>query len=89
MLLTVAAAFTDAAKAIGSWYPPYLVIAGLAILAAYVGIWMMKKWGVLLFTAMFVVNNVVLFVAGQWNALALVLPLIFIAILFWKYKLMD
>lgn len=88
MLLSIPAAFTATAKAVSPFYPPFLVVSAFVGLVAYAGIWMMKKWGVLVFTGLFVVNNIALFAMGQWNALALVLPIIFIALLFWKYKLM-
>ncbi len=89
LLLSILAAFTETAKAIGSWYSPYLVLGAVIGLVAYTGIWRMKKWGVLTFVGLFAVNNIVLFVMGAWNMSALILPAVLIALLFWKYKLMS
>ena len=89
MLLSIPAAFTATAKAVSPYYPLFLIVSAFVGLIAYAGIWMMKKWGVITFTVLFVINNIALFTIGQWNPLVLVLPIIFIALLFWKYKSMS
>ncbi len=54
-----------------------------------IGLWTMKKWGIITYTILFAINQVVLLASGVWNIFALVLPAIVIAIGFSKYKLMD
>jgi hypothetical protein len=74
--------FSDVARAIGAWYPPFLAIATIVGAICTVGFWLMKKWSVYLYTAMFVVNQVVMIVMGIWTILALLLPAIVVVIAF-------
>ncbi|HEY3357879.1 MAG TPA: hypothetical protein VGQ83_31800 [Polyangia bacterium] len=59
---------------IGTWYPPYLLVTAGIGLACMLGLWKMKRWAVFLYTAMVVVNQIVLIAMGLWNPLALALP---------------
>ena len=36
--------FSDAARSIGTWYPPYLALSALIGTACTVGFWLMRKW---------------------------------------------
>jgi hypothetical protein len=74
--------FSDLARAIGAWYPPFLAVATIVGAISTVGFWLMKKWSVYLYTAMFVVNQVVLIVMGIWTIPALLLPAIVVVIAF-------
>ena len=74
--------FSDAARAIGAWYPPFLAIATVIGAICTVGFWLMKKWSVYLYTAMFVVNQVVMILMGVWTIQGLLLPAIVVVIAF-------
>jgi len=54
-----------------------------------IGLWMMKKWGIITYTTFFGINQVVLLAFGVWNIFALIIPGIVIAIGFSQYKLME
>jgi hypothetical protein len=72
--------FTEAARAIGAWYPPCLALSAVIGAACTVGFWLMRRWALYLYTAMFVVNQIVLFAMGLWSISVLILPVIVIAI---------
>jgi len=80
--LSIPLIFSDMARAIGSWYPPYLGFSAVAGLICMIGLWKMKKWGVFAYTALVIINQVILFTMGVWNPLALLLPAIVIGIAF-------
>jgi hypothetical protein len=80
--LAVPLVFTEAARAIGSWYPPYLGFTALAGFICMIGLWNMRKWGVFGYTALVALNQVVLVTMGVWNVFALLIPGIVIAIAF-------
>lgn len=80
--LTLPLIFSDMARGIGAWYPPYLGFSAVAGLICMVGMWKMKKWSVFAYTALVIVNQVVLFTMGVWNPFALLIPAIVITIAF-------
>ena len=72
--------FSDAASAIGAWYPPYLALSALIGAACTVGFWLMRKGAAYLYIAMFVVNQIAMLAMGIWSVFALVIPLIVVVI---------
>lgn len=88
-VVAVALVFSDMARQIGAWYPPYLAFSAIVGLVCMIGLWMMKKWSIVTYTIFFAINQVVLLAAGVWNIFALIIPGIVIAIGFSKYKLME
>ena len=49
-------------------------------LAAIVGMWMMKKWGVYLFTVLFIANQVILVSQNAWQLGTTFIPLLIIIV---------
>lgn len=88
-LISIPVAFSDTAKSIGAWYPPFLMISTIVGLAVTVGLWQMKKWSVILYVSMFAISQIMMLSTGIWNLLALIVPVIFIAVIASQYKLMD
>jgi hypothetical protein len=80
--LSIPLIFSSTAAGIGSWYPPYLGLSAAVGLICMIGLWKMKKWAVFVYTALVVINQVVLFSMGIWNPFALLLPAIVVAIAF-------
>ena len=76
------------AEQIGPWYPPYLAGASIVGAICLLGFWKMRRWGVVLYTVLALINQVVLLVAGRWNALAIILPGIVVAIGFGYFSRM-
>ena len=81
-VITVPIIFSQTARDIGAWYPPLLAFSAVVGFVCMIGIWKMRKWAVYAYTAFCVVNQVVLLATGLWNISALVIPGIFIAIMF-------
>lgn len=71
------------------WYLPYLALTLVVGLVSLIGMWKMKKWGALLYTGMFVVNQIVLLAGGLWTPGAMVIPLIVVVIALSQYSKMD
>jgi hypothetical protein len=88
-LAAVPFVFSDLSKQIGAWYPPYLAFSAVVGFVCMIGLWMMKKWGIIIYAAFCGVNQVVLLAFGIWNIFALIIPGIVIAVAFSKYKLME
>jgi hypothetical protein len=78
--LTIPLIFSDIARGIGAWYPPYLAFSAVVGFVCMIGLWQMMKWSVFVYTAFVVLNQVVLFAMGVWNIFGLLIPAIVIAI---------
>lgn len=79
-LIAIPLIFTETARSIGAWYPPYVAFGTAVGLASAIGLWLMRKWAVYLYTAVMVLNQIVLASMGLWNILALALPLVVVII---------
>jgi len=77
------------ARSIGAWYPPCLAISAVIGLVCMIGLWMMKKWSIILYTAFVVVNQLVMLAMGAWNVLALLIPAIVIVVGLSQFSKMD
>ena len=69
-------------RTIGAWYPPYLAFSAVVGFVCMFGLWKMRKWAVFTYTGFCLVNQVVLLAMGGWNIFALLIPGIYIAIMF-------
>src|SRR5713226_8331894 len=78
-VLAIPLCFTDIARQIGAWYPPYLAFGAVAGGICMIGFWKMRRWAVFTYTAFCAINQVVLLVTAHWNVFALLLPGIVIA----------
>lgn len=88
-LVSIPTVFTDVAKSIAPWYPPFLLVSSIIGLVVTVGLWKMKKWSVILYASVFGINQVIMLSTGIWNVFALIMPGILIAVIASQYKLMD
>jgi len=79
-LISIPLIFTDVARSIGAWYPPYLAFSAVVGAVCMIGFWIMRKWSVFAYTAFCALNQIVLLAEGHWNVLALVIPGIVIGI---------
>lgn len=86
---TIPMIFSDFAKSTGDWYPPYLAFSAIIGLVSMIGLWKMKKWGVIVYAALVALSQIVLLATGLWNILALILPAILIAIVFSQFSKMK
>lgn len=78
------------AQAIGTWYLGYIGGAAVIGLASLWGYWRMKRWGIFLYAALTVVNQLVLFRMNHGFAVqSLLMPMIVISVGLWNWKDMD
>jgi hypothetical protein len=89
MIIVLPFIFAKLDRMIGGWYPPYLAFSSIVGLACMIGLWKMKKWAAYTYTAMTVLNQIVMLAMGVWNVFALLVPAIVIAIALYHVKKMD
>lgn len=73
-------AFLLNASGLASWFMIYFVVLAGGWLTSLAGIWMMRKWGVILFTVFFAVNQLVTIIGGTWHLNSIMLPVLIIAV---------
>ena len=88
-LLVVPRIFGDTARSIGAWYPLHLAFSAAAGFVCFIGLWKMRRWGVFAYTGFFLVNQAFMLAMGVWSIYALVIPGVFIAIMFSKIEKMS
>jgi len=88
-LLFVPLLFSSIPASIHKWYPLLLSIASIVSLVCMIGIWMMKKWGIITYTIFCIINQIILILLSLWRLEALLIPGIFIVIIFTKFKEME
>jgi len=81
-IMTAPIIFSEIARSIGPWYPPMLAISAVIGLVCAIGLWMMRKWSVYVYTALAAVVQVTLIATGLWNPISLILPGIVIVVMF-------
>ena len=79
-LLTIPMIFTNIARNIGAWYPPFLAFSAVVGFVCMVGLWKMRRWAIFAYTGFVALNQIVMLVMGVWNVFALLIPGIVIAI---------
>lgn len=89
LLVLVPFFFSDAAKQVATWYLIYLGISSIIGLSCFVGIWKMKKWGVLGYSAMFLINQVIMILVGLWTLLGLVIPIVILGVIWFYFRIMQ
>jgi hypothetical protein len=86
--LSIPLIFFSSSKAIGAWYPPYLIFTVAVSYASAFGIWSMKKWGVYAYLVFNVINQVVLISMGMWSLFSILIPAIVIGVVYTHLKSM-
>ena len=61
-----------------AWYPPFFFFVSLISFVSFVGMWMMKKWGVYTYTVLFALAQIVLLSQGLWDGRSIIIPVIII-----------
>lgn len=81
--------FSAAASVAGPWIPAYLGLSAIVGIACFVGLWRMKRWSVIAYTALSAATQIVLLATGRWNILSLLIPGVVITVGFFYFKDMD
>lgn len=87
--VTLPMIFSNEARQIGSWYPPYLALSSVIGFGCMLGFWRMKKWAAYSYTGLAGLTQIVLFTMGVWNIMALIVPLIVVGIALTHVKKMT
>jgi len=83
---TVPLLFLPTTWKIAPWYAPYLGVSALIGLGCMLGLWRLKRWAVVAYTAFAGINQIVLIAAGLWNPLALGVPAAVVVIGFYYWR---
>ncbi|MGR9088196.1 MAG: hypothetical protein ACU841_14145 [Gammaproteobacteria bacterium] len=70
------------AKQAGAVYPLYFFASLVVSLVCIAGLWLLKRWAALLYSAALIVNQLVLLKMGYWELTAAVIPVAIILLLF-------
>jgi hypothetical protein len=70
------------AKQAGAVYPIYFSASVLLSLICIAGLWLLKRWAALFYSAVLICNQVVLAVMGYWELTAAIIPVAIILLLF-------
>jgi len=83
---TVPLLFLPTTWKIAPWYAPYLAVAAGLGLVCMLGLWKLRRWALVLYTAFAAVNQIVLIATGLWNPMALGVPAAVVVIGFYYWK---
>ena len=81
-LVTIPGIFSELARQVGIWYPPYLAVSVAVGLVCMTGFWKMRKWAVYAYGGFYVLNQLMLLSMGVWNPIAILVPGLVLAITF-------
>lgn len=88
-IMAVSAAMALAPGKIPSFLLPWMIVSTIVGLISLIGYWMMKKWGVLLYTSFFVINQIILVATHNFGIFGLIIPLIVVGIGFANFNNME
>ncbi len=78
--LSIPMVFTDIAKQIGSWFPPYSGSIAAISLVCMIGLWFTKKWAIYAYICLVMFNQIVLITMSRWNILILIIQGIIVTV---------
>jgi hypothetical protein len=70
------------AKQAGALYPIYFSGSVVISLICLIGLWLLKRWAALLYSAVLIVNQLVLAAMGYWELTAAIIPVAIVLLLF-------
>ena len=82
ILLVILSIYTMPDQLIDSWYPPFLILSALIIMACMIAFWHMKNWAIYFYTAFIIINQMLLFHMEAESIYSFIIPAI-ILILGW------
>jgi hypothetical protein len=72
--------FSQISVELPAWSMFYVIGMAAATLTAIAGMWQMRKWGLMLFIGMFILNQAFALTQGQWHVNSLLLPALVIGV---------
>ena len=77
------------AKQLGAIYPVYFSLSVIISLVCIAGLWFLKRWAALAYTAILIGNQIALLSMKLWEFAAVVIPIIIIVLLFKHFDKMS
>ena len=77
--------FSDRARSVGAWFPPFLALSVIVTLVCMIGLWKMRRWAVFLYTGFAVLVLVLAVTVGCWNLTAQLVRVTVIVIMFSQF----
>ena len=74
---------------VAAWYRPYVALHMAIIVIALIGLWKMKRWGVLLYAFAVIEGQVALIMIGHWSTFALVFGVAILSAVLYYFPRMD
>lgn len=74
--------------ALPAWHMPYVGGSALLNIVSIIGLWQMRRWGLLVYILVGILDQIVVFILGQWNITNLIIPLIVIGVGAFYFKRM-
>lgn len=84
--LSIPMVFSDIARQIGNWFPPYSGSIAAISLVCMIGLWFTKKWAIYAYTCLVTVNQIVLITMNRWNIFTLAIQVIIVAVLLFHFE---
>ena len=78
--LSVPMIFSDIALQIGNWFPPYSGFVAAISFICMLGLWNTRRWAAHAYTALVIVNQLVLLLMNQWNMFTLIAQVVVVFI---------
>lgn len=72
--------FSQISVELPAWSTFYVIGMAAATLTGIAGMWQMRKWGLWLFSGMFIFNQAFALTQGQWHVNSLLLPALVIGV---------
>ncbi len=76
------------ARRIGAWYPPSVAASTVVMFLAYGGMWRMRRWAVILYTAAAIAGNTLMAVMGHFSIAGAAISLAVVIIGFTQFHKM-
>jgi hypothetical protein len=67
--LSIPMIFSEIARQIGAWFPPYAGFTATVSLFCMVELLRSKKWGLYIYSALVLITQIVLITKEEWNVL--------------------
>lgn len=80
--------FTDDARRVGHWFPPFLALSVVVTVICMIGLWKMHRWAVLVYTGFAVLGFALALTVGSWNLTAQLVRVAVIVIMFSQFAKM-
>ena len=77
--------FSDAARSVGHWFPPFLTLSVIVTVVCMIGLWKMRRWAVLVYTGFALLSLVLGLTVGSWNLTAQLVRVAVIVIMFSQF----